>query len=105
MLLPALNKARDKAKAIKCINNQKQVGLAINMYLGDNNFYFYSPNVGTISETINLTSWAARLKYDQYITDTKVLYCSLNKKPGAWWETYGAYYISAGANFPCISLK
>lgn len=32
MLLPALNKARDKAKAIACTNNLKQCGLTINLY-------------------------------------------------------------------------
>ena len=33
MLLPALNHARDKAKAIKCISNLKQVGTAALMYV------------------------------------------------------------------------
>jgi prepilin-type N-terminal cleavage/methylation domain-containing protein len=32
MLLPALNKARDKAKSIKCISNLKQIGQANVMY-------------------------------------------------------------------------
>jgi prepilin-type N-terminal cleavage/methylation domain-containing protein/prepilin-type processing-associated H-X9-DG protein len=40
MLLPALNQAREKAKAIKCTSNLKQVGLAISMYVGD---YGYLP--------------------------------------------------------------
>jgi prepilin-type N-terminal cleavage/methylation domain-containing protein len=35
MLLPALNKARDKAKAIKCVGNLKQLGTATAMYIQD----------------------------------------------------------------------
>ncbi|MFA7230505.1 MAG: prepilin-type N-terminal cleavage/methylation domain-containing protein [Victivallaceae bacterium] len=37
MLLPALNKARDKAKAIACVNNLKQIGSSVLMYANDNN--------------------------------------------------------------------
>ncbi len=37
MLLPALSAAKNKAKAIACTNNNKQIGLAIIMYVGDNN--------------------------------------------------------------------
>ena len=35
MLLPALNKARDKAQAISCVNNMKQAGLAMLLYAND----------------------------------------------------------------------
>ncbi|NLE55949.1 MAG: prepilin-type N-terminal cleavage/methylation domain-containing protein, partial [Lentisphaerae bacterium] len=33
MLLPALAKARDKARSITCVNNLKQIGLYQTMYL------------------------------------------------------------------------
>ena len=36
MLLPALSKAREKARAITCINKQKQVGQFLMMYADDN---------------------------------------------------------------------
>ena len=39
MLLPALNKARDKAKAISCTSNLKQIGLASINYNNDNDDY------------------------------------------------------------------
>ncbi|MGE4564924.1 MAG: type II secretion system protein [Victivallaceae bacterium] len=36
MLLPALNQAREKARAIACVSNLKQIGLANNMYADAN---------------------------------------------------------------------
>lgn len=35
LLLPALNKARDKGKMIRCASNQKQIGTALHMYAQD----------------------------------------------------------------------
>ena len=39
MLLPVLGKARESGRASTCINNLKQLGLAINAYSSDNNNY------------------------------------------------------------------
>ena len=49
MLLPALNKAREKAKSTKCISNLKQYGMALNFYMDDNRewlMYSYQYYVG-----------------------------------------------------------
>ncbi|MBQ6473385.1 MAG: DUF1559 domain-containing protein [Victivallales bacterium] len=39
MLLPALSKAREKARAVSCVNNQKQLGTYFAMYQIDNSNY------------------------------------------------------------------
>ena len=40
MLLPALNKARAKARGISCVNNKKQFGLAQQLYASDYNDFW-----------------------------------------------------------------
>ena len=44
MLLPALNKARDKAKATKCVSNCKQIGTAMALYQDDSKGFFPDNN-------------------------------------------------------------
>ena len=46
MLLPALAKAKEKAKTITCVNNNKQLALAMMMYVGDNNDFLPILNDG-----------------------------------------------------------
>lgn len=54
MLLPALAKAKDKAKQIQCLNNLKQLNLCGIMYAGDNNGR-YAQNIGISPASIG--SW------------------------------------------------
>jgi prepilin-type N-terminal cleavage/methylation domain-containing protein/prepilin-type processing-associated H-X9-DG protein len=59
MLLPALNKAREKARAISCVNNMKQLGLNFAMYASDNNGYM--PSDRYAGHTNIGDSWIAKL--------------------------------------------
>jgi prepilin-type N-terminal cleavage/methylation domain-containing protein/prepilin-type processing-associated H-X9-DG protein len=44
MLLPALSKAKDQALRAQCTSNMRQLGLAQNLYCGDNSDYLCQPN-------------------------------------------------------------
>src|SRR2546430_7035452 len=46
MLLPALSKAKEKAIRTTCVNNNKQLALALNMYTTDNRDFLPFPNWG-----------------------------------------------------------
>ena len=39
LLLPALSRSKKYAKRVKCISNQRQIGIALHMYVDDNNDY------------------------------------------------------------------
>ena len=55
MLLPALNKAREKARSTQCLSNLKQQGNAFSMYLMDNKDWI-PPMVRYANASMNLTS-------------------------------------------------
>jgi prepilin-type N-terminal cleavage/methylation domain-containing protein/prepilin-type processing-associated H-X9-DG protein len=58
MLLPALTKAREKANAIKCVGNLKQLGSAYQMYLVD----YIAPLTGDVTSTSRgYSAWFDRL--------------------------------------------
>ncbi len=58
MLLPALSRAKEKARTIKCNNNLRQEGLALAMYTDDNNDFYPAyegwGTLGGIQGTMNL---------------------------------------------------
>jgi prepilin-type N-terminal cleavage/methylation domain-containing protein/prepilin-type processing-associated H-X9-DG protein len=69
MLLPALAKAKDKAKAIACTSNNKQIGLAMIMYVGDNGDYLTPLNDRNFNS--HSTNWWFRyLGNGSYITSS-----------------------------------
>ena len=68
MLLPALNKARDKAKNISCKNQLKQVGLVLMQYYDASNSWFPIPR-----------------EYQQTLYETKYVQIT-RKNEGYGWE-------------------
>jgi len=54
MLLPALGKAREKARQISCVSNFKQIGTAVAMYANDCDDYLPGPEAG---KTIQSLRW------------------------------------------------
>jgi len=60
LLLPALNKAKDKANRISCLNNLKQIGVYIQLYTDENRDVFpahRNQNLPDSDPTPSLTNW------------------------------------------------
>jgi len=58
MLLPALAKAKQKAQAVTCLSNNKQLGLAWTMYSGDNTERLVLNQDWAVAGSPSLPSWA-----------------------------------------------
>ncbi|HTL74233.1 MAG TPA: prepilin-type N-terminal cleavage/methylation domain-containing protein [bacterium] len=72
MLLPALAKAKETAKRISCNNNLRQLGMAMRMYVDDNQ--------GTLPPHISSSRWPDKF-YDYYGHNLKVLLCPSEISP------------------------
>ncbi|MGE4565841.1 MAG: prepilin-type N-terminal cleavage/methylation domain-containing protein [Victivallaceae bacterium] len=105
MLLPSLNKAREKALAVKCVSQQKQVALAVGFYLQQSNDVFYAPNSNNTSDpkvTGTHCTWAAMLYWEGLLPKSSVLLCpafkNYNLGANAWGalnQSYGAIYVNS----------
>jgi len=82
MLLPALNRAKIRAVAVNCMNNDKQLGLAWLMYAQDNNDRLAinadssAPYNGTSSWISGRMDWSAaavNTNTDNLVNDTNSL--------------------------------
>jgi len=71
MLLPALSKAKEKAKMTTCVSNNKQIALAMTMYVGDNNDELPVLNDGRFG-AYGTNWWFSILDQGNYMTKSSI---------------------------------
>ena len=106
MLLPALQQARDRAKATSCLNNLKTLGTCTTMYAGDWKNYF-PPRYMTLNyrdamypytgvDPVKIKTWKA-----QTVRDSGIYHCPgdeffAQKLVACWSYGFNVYYMSYG---------
>ena len=88
MLLPALSKAREKARSISCVSNLKQIGTANIAYAGDFNDYLPHVFGASVGRTDTMGPWWWEL-LDSYVGDPKIFRCPSNPKEKFGWDKAG----------------
>ena len=86
MFLPALNKAREKAKAITCTNKLKQLGFGINSYTVDYNDYFPPGKMGEYHWVVLLypyvqNDYGDHIRGYQAFPQKSIWHCPSTKNP------------------------
>jgi prepilin-type N-terminal cleavage/methylation domain-containing protein/prepilin-type processing-associated H-X9-DG protein len=70
ILLPVLSAAKDRALRTTCLNNEKQLGLAVHMYSNDNQDYFPNPNWAPVPTPGQPPGWLYTVNAAGAIPDT-----------------------------------
>ncbi|MCX6927588.1 MAG: hypothetical protein NT154_30925, partial [Verrucomicrobia bacterium] len=77
LLLPALARARGKAQQIQCLNNEKQLALAVHLYVGDNSDWL--PPIQAYVPAGYRTTWRSYL-FNLVGNNARVYDCSAEQK-------------------------
>jgi prepilin-type N-terminal cleavage/methylation domain-containing protein/prepilin-type processing-associated H-X9-DG protein len=95
MLLPALSSAKEKGKTIACVNNLRQLGLAMQMYASDNQEFLPEAHGSIPWGSTQPEPWTRPLL--PYYHTTNILRCSsLSRR---WEQSDFSYFMGARAAF------
>src|SRR5262245_1683602 len=105
MLLPALTRAKLKAQGVNCLNNTKQLALAMRLYCDDENDAF-PPNRdgGNVGKAKGDAAWAGGWLDFSSSTDNTNISFLINHERYPWAAYLGAY-IKNPAAFKCPADK
>ena len=100
MLLPALSKAREKARGISCLSNIRQWDAVFHNYSEDSDEFY--PSMGKIKSSgpLVMTHLPRVLKNKNYIPSYQMFLCPSNPKPGGYVKcsTAAVAYYGVGVN-------
>src|SRR5690349_15220401 len=98
MLLPALSKAKEKAKQTQCLNNLKQVGLSVMFYADEK-----QDKIQIASPLDTKFTWGGLLYSNQNLGSPSIFRCPAYPPlvHTNWFSTFGVWsdppdYVTAG---------
>ncbi|MCM8785074.1 MAG: type II secretion system GspH family protein [Candidatus Omnitrophica bacterium] len=111
MLLPALSKAREKARQATCMNNLKQIGLAILMYSQDNDGYLPARTADGVNTSFikyaYIPTYLGLVIQSGYINPNnyKFLFCPSQTMDGTVLKSWYKNFINTWktGNYLCIT--